>query len=130
MQTQGFPSKVTMFGTSGARLPYTSRFSGEVSVDQRFPIGDVTGSLGAVTSYVGDRFGNFSGSASAPRQAIPKYVQTDLRAGVEYHTWTYNLFANNVFDKRRLLYGPLDTSPPALIYVPPRTIGLNIAHIF
>jgi outer membrane receptor protein involved in Fe transport len=128
--TQGFPANVTLFGPSGARLPYTSRFSGEVSVDQRFPIGDVTGSLGAVTSYAGDRLGNFSGSASAPRQAIPKYVRTDLRAGVEYHTWTYNLFANNVFDRRGLLDGPLDTSPPALIYVQPRTIGLNIAKIF
>jgi iron complex outermembrane receptor protein len=128
--TQGFPAAVTLFGSAGARLPYTSRFSGGLSIDQRFPIGVVTGSVGAVTSYVGDRLGNFSGSVSAPRQNIPEYVRTDLRAGVEYHTWTYNLFANNVFSRRGLFDGPLDTSPPALIYIQPRTIGLNVAKTF
>ncbi len=128
--TQGFPAAVTLFGPSGARLPYTSRFSGAVSIDQRFPLGAVTGSVGAVTSYVGDRLGNFSGSASAPRQNLPEYVRTDLHAAVEYHTWTYNFFANNVFDRRGLLDGPVDTSPPALIYIQPRTIGLNVAKTF
>jgi iron complex outermembrane recepter protein len=128
--TQGFPATVTLFGPSGSRLPYTSRFSGSVSIDQRFPIGAVTGSVGASASYVGDRLGNFSGSASAPRQNLPEYVRTDLRAGVEYHTWSYNFFANNVFDRRGLLDGPLDTFAPALIYIQPRTIGLNVAKTF
>jgi hypothetical protein len=128
--TQGFPAAVTLFGPSGARLPYTSRFSGGLSIDQRFPLGSVTGSVGAVTSYVGDRLGNFSRSASARRQNLPEYVRTDLHAGVEYHTWTYHFFANNVFDRRGLLDGPVDTSPPALIYIQPRTIGLNVAKTF
>src|SRR6266446_3447403 len=49
--TQGFPATVTLFGSRGARLPYTSRFSGGLWIDQRFAIGIVTGSVGAVAGY-------------------------------------------------------------------------------
>jgi iron complex outermembrane receptor protein len=128
--TQGFPANVTLFGPPGSRLPYTSRFSGNLSIDQRFPIGAVTGSVGAVTSYVGDRLGNFVYSAASPRQYLPEYVRTDLHAAAEYRSLTYSLFATNIFDRRSLLDGAIDTSPPALIYIQPRTIGLNVAMKF
>jgi outer membrane receptor protein involved in Fe transport len=127
--TQDFPSNVTLFGSSGARLPYTSRFSGSVSIDQKFPIAGATGSIGGVVAYVGDRLGNFSGSA-APREYLPEYVRTDMHLGAEYHTWTLNFFINNVFNKRGLLDGPTDILPSALIYIQPRTIGLNISKTF
>jgi iron complex outermembrane receptor protein len=128
--TQSFPSTGSLFGGSGARLPYTSRFSGSASIDQKFPIGSVTGSVGASVSYVGDRLGGFSGSESSPRQKLPEYVRTDLHLGAEYNTWTINLFVNNVCDRRGLLEGPQDTFPPALIYIQPRTAGLNVAKTF
>jgi iron complex outermembrane recepter protein len=128
--TQGFPATVTLFGDAGSRLPFTSRFSGSVSLDQRFPIGRLTGSAGAVASFVGNRLGNFLGTASAARQYLPEYVRTDLHAGAEYGTWSVNLYANNVFDRRGLLDGPLDTFAPAFIYIQPRTIGLNVVKTF
>jgi outer membrane receptor protein involved in Fe transport len=128
--TQTFPAVVTLFGPSGARLPYTSRFSGSVSIDQKFPIGSVTGSVGGLVSYVGDRLGGFAGTDSVPRQDLPAYVRTDLHLGAEYGTWTYHFFVNNVFDRRGLLEGPLETFPPALLYIQPRTIGMNVAKTF
>jgi iron complex outermembrane receptor protein len=127
---QSFPATVTLFGAAGARLPFTSRFSGSVSIEQRFPIGNVTGTVGGTVSYVGDRLGIFSTSTSAPRQDLPEYARTDLHLGAEYHTWTFNLFANNVFDRRGLLDGPVETFPRASIYIQPRTVGLNVAKTF
>jgi iron complex outermembrane receptor protein len=128
--TQSFPATVTLFGTSGARLPFTSRFSGSLSMDQRFPIGNVTGTVGAAVSYVGDRLGIFSASATAPRQDLPAYVRADAHLGAEYGTWTGNLFVNNVFDRRGLLDGPVETFPRASIFIQPRTVGLNVAKAF
>jgi iron complex outermembrane receptor protein len=128
--TQDFPAFVTLSGGAGARLPYTSRFSGSVSMDQKFMIGSVRASVGGMLSYVGDRLGNFSASASSPRQVLPSYVRTDLHVGAEYDTWSLNLFINNAFDRRGLLNGPADTFPPAFIYMQPRTIGLNLAKTF
>jgi iron complex outermembrane receptor protein len=121
---------VTLFGASGARLPFTSRFSGSLSLDQRFPIGNVTGTVGATVSYVGDRLGIFSASAAASRQDLPAYVRADGHLGAEYGTWTGNLFVNNIFDRRGLLDGPMETFPRASIFIQPRTVGLNVAKAF
>jgi iron complex outermembrane recepter protein len=129
--TQGFAKDITLYGAEGARLPYTSRFTGNVSIEQGFPINsNVTGTAGADVAYVGDRLGNFQASASTPRQNLPGYVRTDLHVGARYNTWNLNFYANNVFDKRALIDGPGDTFPVGYIYIQPRTIGLNIAKTF
>ena len=99
-------------------------------MDQRFPIGNVTGTVGAAVSYVGDRLGIFSASATAPRQDLPAYVRADAHLGAEYGTWTGNLFVNNVLDRRGLLDGPVETFPRASIFIQPRTVGLNVAKAF
>jgi iron complex outermembrane recepter protein len=133
--TEALPSTSTVFGTAGSRLPYSSRFSGNLSVDQEFFLTDsVLASVGGAVSYVGDRLGVFrglSGGNPLPRQSYPAYTKVDLRAGVKYHSWSGNIFVNNVTDKRGILRGGFDSFIPTFYtYIQPRTAGVSITKVF
>ena len=128
--TQAFPSTSTAYGVSGDRLPNSTRFSGNLSLQQDFRVtGTLTGFAGAAVSYVGDRVGTFR--ATSERQSFPAYTQANLRFGVMYDSWTTNLFVTNLADSRGVLAGGLDTVPTnSFIYTQPRTIGLAISRAF
>jgi iron complex outermembrane recepter protein len=128
--TQPFPAASTAVGADGDRLPYAARFSGTLSVDEAFDIAqNLSGFVGVSESYTGDRVGLFQ--ATEERQDLPGYAQANLRAGINYGTWTLRLFANNLFDKRGVLDGGLDLVPTtAYEYIQPRTIGASIADHF
>jgi iron complex outermembrane receptor protein len=124
------PNSANVHGVSGDRLPYSSRFSGNLSAEQDFPLfSNVNGFVGATESYVGEREGVFT--ASAERQNLPAYSKTDLRTGGKFDSWTLNLYVNNVTDKRGVLNGGLGQVPPfAFIYIQPRTVGLSVGKAF
>lgn len=128
--TEAFPATALAYGASGDRLPYTARFTGNLSVQQDFPIFDAwTGFVGATVSYVGDRQGVFL--ATPQRQYLPAYAKTDLRAGARYDTWALNLYANNVTDRRGVISGGLGSFPPfAFTMIQPRLIGLSVVKTF
>ncbi len=128
--SEPFPATSTLRGRVGDRLPFAPRFSGNLAVDQDFPLsGGAIGFVGASVSYFGDRLGQFRGVTV--RQDLPAYTRTDLRAGVRYNSWSYNVFANNLLDKRGLLEGGLGTFNPAVYrYIQPRTIGFSVSKIF
>jgi iron complex outermembrane receptor protein len=125
--TGAFPTTSTAFGVDGARLPYGSRFSGNVSLNEVFPItANLTGFVGGTVRYIGDRVGAFTSTPA--RQYYPAYAQGDLQAGMTLQTWTAELFVTNVGDKRGVLGGGLGTFPPyAFTYIQPRTVGLNFS---
>lgn len=132
--TEGFPSASTAVGDPGDRLPYGSRFSGNVSLDDEFPlVGGMNGVVGGTVSYVGSRVGPFP-SAYAPtteRQVFPGYAKTDLHAGLKYGSWTTNFFVNNVTDRRATLSGGIAAlNPTVFTYIQPRTAGLSVAKTF
>ena len=53
------------------------------------------------------------------------------RAGAKYQSWTVNFFVNNVADKRGLLSGGINSSPPfAFNYIQPRTAGFSVSKTF
>jgi iron complex outermembrane receptor protein len=125
------PTSTSARGLSGDRLPYSARWSGNLSVDQEFPLtSSVIGFAGGSFSYVGDRKGVFR--SVALRQTFPAYTQVDLRAGVRHDSWTVNAFITNVADKRGVLTGGLGTSPNPLAfnYIQPRTAGLALSKTF
>jgi iron complex outermembrane recepter protein len=129
--TAPFPATSLTFGTSGDRLPYAARLSGNFSVDENVRLTSrVTAFIGGSESYVGEREGEFE-YQSPSRQSLPSYAQTDLRAGGRYDAWTINFSANNVFDKRGLLRGGQGSIFPfAFNYTQPRTIGLSLSRSF
>jgi outer membrane receptor protein involved in Fe transport len=123
------------YGVSGDRLPYSSRFSGNFSLDDEFPIaGGWRGFAGATVSYMGDREGAFQflqPAGSLQRQTFPAYARTDLRAGLKYESWMANLFVTNLTDKRGVLNGGVADFPPyAFQYIQPRTVGLSVVKTF
>ena len=129
--TEPFPPGSQLVGSQGDRLPFGSRFSGSLSIKQEFPlVADVSGSVGATVTYVGERVGNFT--ASQVRQNYPAYARTDLNAGIKYTDWTAIVYANNVTDRRGVLYGGVGTLPNSAAFeiIAPRTIGFNVMRKF
>ncbi len=129
--TESFPATSTVRGAAGDRLPFSARFSGNLSIDQQFPLGSrLDGFAGASVSYVGDRKGSFTGGTGV-RQELPAYTQLDLNAGVKRDSWTVNVYANNILDKRGVLIGGLGfLYTNAFNYIPPRTLGLSLLRTF
>ncbi len=128
--TEAFPATSTVYGVAGSRLPNVSRVSGNFSLDQAFNLtASMTGFAGFSVSYIGEREGDFI--ATPQRQILPAFARTDLHAGVKYESWTVDLFANNITNKRGLLRGGLGAYPPnAFNYILPRTVGLSVARTF
>jgi len=128
--TSDFPASSTAYGVSGDRLPYSSRFSGYLSLQEEFPLrGSLDGFVGGQVSYRSDWVGTFQ--STSDRQTYPDYTTLDLRAGLKNETWTVNLFVNNVTDRRAVLTGGLDSVPPWSFYgMTPRTVGMNVSYAF
>jgi iron complex outermembrane recepter protein len=127
--TQDFPIGAA-YGVKGDRLPYGSRFSGNVSLEQEFPAwGGTTGFVGGAVSYVGERRGVFTGTPD--RQVFPSYTKVDLSAGVRTGSWSASLYVDNLADERGMLTGGVGTAiPTAFTYIRPRTLGVSFSKNF
>ena len=126
-----------IYAPSGARLPYSPRFSGSLAADQEFRLSPGwTGFVGATVAYVGTRPGAFTGTQTQLRLDFPAYTTLDFRLGARSGPWTTNLFARNVTDARgvlssRSLQGlQLPTSTYITNFIQPRTIGFSVARSF
>jgi iron complex outermembrane recepter protein len=135
--TAGMPAGSSVIGNSGDRLPYSAPFSGNLSVEQSFPLtslaNDLSGYVGASFFYIGDRTGQFASVylTTPQRQDLPSYSKLDLRGGVDYRTWKVNVYVNNVTDRRGVLDGGLDLIPSnAYVYIQPRTVGVTVTKTF
>jgi iron complex outermembrane recepter protein len=127
--TEPLPANSTAVGGIGSRLPYSSRFSGRFSVDEEFPIATLLGFVEGSVSYLGDRYGEFTGTPE--RQIYPPYAKTDFRIGVRHEGWMVNAYVNNVTNRRGVLAGGLGTFPAfAFNYIQPRTLGLSVSRKF
>ena len=123
-----------MYGVSGERLPYGSRFSSYLSLDDEFFLtGRVKAFFGAGLSYVGEREGQFTLAPPSPppRQFYPAYAKGDLHGGLKFDAWSANLFINNFTDRRGLLTGGIGTyNPSTFAIIQPRTVGLTLTRTF
>lgn len=129
--TQNFPATSSVQGMDGDRLPYNMRFSGNLAAQQVFALPrDGSGYVGADVSYVDARLGEFA--AGGLRAYLPAYAKTDAHGGVRYGSWSVDLFANNLTDRRGILTRGQDTGGPpySVTYIQPRTVGLNVAKSF
>jgi iron complex outermembrane recepter protein len=126
---EGFPPNANgINGVAGDRLPFTSRFSGNASLNQEFSFSDrVIGFVGGALAYVGNREDRFTNSPQ--RQNLPAYTRTDLRAGLRYDSWTANFYVNNVADRRGLISTGTN-APSDFYYIQPRTVGLSLSRTF
>jgi iron complex outermembrane recepter protein len=124
-------SSGSAIGLSGDELPFSSRWSTNVSVGWDFPISPgVAALVGGSVSYVGKRFGNFAGNLSQERAELPGYAKIDVRAGLRYSSWALHAFINNVADKRGVLNLTYIGTDTFYTYIVPRTIGLSVSKTF
>jgi outer membrane receptor protein involved in Fe transport len=132
--TQDFPPDAVaagQYGIAGNRLPASSRLSGNVQLEQRFPIANkLVGFVEGSAAYVGGREGGFT--ATPERQYFGGYVQEDAHGGITYDSsLTVNLFVTNIADRRGVLDGGLGTFLPTYFtYIRPRSFGVNVSKKF
>lgn len=126
--TEDLPVHTTAYGPKGSRLPFSARWSGNLSMDQSFSVtNNIIGLVGLTLDYIGDRIGTFV--ATPQRAFYPEYSKVDLRAGAKFELWSIDLYAKNVGDRRALLGGGPGTLPPfAYYYIQPRTFGISIVR--
>lgn len=129
--TKSLGADSTAYGLAGSRLPFGTRWSANISLEQDVQLTEkLAGFAGSTVSYVGNRYGTFLAD-STPRQLYPGYVRTDVHAGLSFDRWVWNLYANNLFDRRGLSGGGLGTAPAfAIQYIRPRTIGMSLSAHF
>jgi len=127
--TQDFPANSAAYGMSGDRLPYSSRFSASGTFDYDMPLGPLTAGFGGAVSYVGTRIGAFQ--VLPERQVLPAYTQTDLHSSLHSDQWTFELYVNNVTDRRGIVGGGIGTAVPSSFgLIQPRTAGVSVARTF
>jgi iron complex outermembrane recepter protein len=129
----GVPVNLVLNARRGDRLPYSAPKTGNVSIEQEFPLrNSAAGHVGASLSYVGDRKGRFF-TNNVAQGDFPAYTQLDLRAGAQFDTWSLALFVNNATDKRGILRGGRDASlglQYIVTYIQPRTAGISLSKSF
>jgi outer membrane receptor protein involved in Fe transport len=138
--TQSLPINSQVAAFAGDRLPYSARFTGYLSAEQRFNLhSEVTPYAGASVTYDGQRYSDFAATVVAPpaptRLSLPSYTTLDLRAGAYYGNWSFNALVRNVTDERGWVGGHLNVSTdPASGYtinvIQPRTYGVSVGYKF
>ncbi|MDE1150642.1 MAG: TonB-dependent receptor [Azospirillaceae bacterium] len=125
-----------LYGNTGDRLPFSARFTGSLSADQKFHITEgFNGFVGATVSYVGDRYSVFNTTATGARFYMPAYTTFDVRTGFTHDDWSVSFYGKNLTDKIAFVGGtPLDTITRTGTYsggiIQPRTFGINISRDF
>jgi outer membrane receptor protein involved in Fe transport len=127
--SEGLPVESGEIASKGDRLPYSSPFTGNISLDQEFALtGEATGFGGLSLSYVSARQDEF-GQPGFPRVTNPAYTQVNVDAGVHYKTLTVTVYVNNVGDKRGILQD-LANIPGVYSIIQPRNAGIQVSKKF
>lgn len=133
-------------GLAGDQLPYTPKWSSNVSADYEWSLSDAaTAYVGASVRVLGDQTAGFNAAyrtAFGRRVQIDGYEVVDLRAGVEFGNFNVSVYARNLFDS----YGVVSAdgypiAVPAAIggqgipltnatTIRPRTIGATVGVRF
>ncbi len=118
-------------GAKGDALPFTPRWSGQISAEYEFALGgDWTGTTGGDFRYIGDRQSGFAEEVGEPRFQLPAYNVVDLHAGVRKDGLSLNFYVknigNNIGQENGFILGPI----VQVSVIRPRTFGFSIAKTF
>lgn len=125
-------------GRNGDELPNVPKWAGYLDASYSFPLAvDATGFVGGGFHYVGDRESGFV-TGSPPnfsRPVMGSYTSVDLRSGIDYRRWTFELYVKNLGNTlgiENLTSMNLSgyTDPWTASVTQPRTIGLSVSARF
>jgi len=134
----GVAGATVLNGKAGDRLPYSARFTANLSVQQDFRLSDeTTVFLGGNLSYVGQRYSEFtstSAGALRPRISMPSYSVVDLRFGASFDKAgvQINAYVRNLFDERGVITATNRNGVvvPNAVFLQPTTYGFTVAKSF
>jgi iron complex outermembrane recepter protein len=119
-------------GREGERIPYTSKFGGNVGLEQRFDMSGLDMFARADLSYVGAAYTAFS-RTDPLRRKVGDYALVDLRIGVEEAGWDASLYARNLFNERAFTNWSIESRPgipDRVLTTDPREVGVQVAYRF
>lgn len=125
-----FTSTVQDIGAiAGARVPGTSRYSYDASVEYAVHPFDHAGYLRAEFQRVGSQLNTLSGLSSS--RLIAPYGLLNLRAGIDLgSSWNVELFARNALDERAVIYRRASYGLNYQELAQPRTVGVHLQWEF
>ncbi|HEY8949389.1 MAG TPA: TonB-dependent receptor [Rhizomicrobium sp.] len=119
-------------GLKGDPLPWSPKWSLSLSGDYDFPaMGDWAPYVGATYHFVGERHSDFTGllyqgAYGIPRAqyALPSYTTLDLRVGVNFNSWQFEIYAKNLTDAKGVTaFSPYGVSAGSTYVSPSGPIG-------
>jgi outer membrane receptor protein involved in Fe transport len=127
-----------LIGPAGTRLPYTPKFSANLSADKKIELPkDMELTLHGDLSHIGERNSQLrSTAAPIERQgmlAIPAYNQLNLSAALDYRDITFSVYIRNAMDGRGLTNVDDRQGVVSAVngyFTTPRTYGMSIAYKF
>jgi outer membrane receptor protein involved in Fe transport len=125
-------------GRDGDELPNVPKWSAALNVDHDFTLSGTTSAfVGGGLHYVGQRVSGFvTGSpADFARPVMPAYTTVDLRSGLNYRNYTFELYAKNVGNERGFnnitsLALSAYQAPFTASVIQPRTVGFAVIGKF
>jgi outer membrane receptor protein involved in Fe transport len=131
--TKDFPpdaANAGIFGLAGDRLPYSQKWSGNLSAEVTVPTSAGRMYGGSSISFVDKRLSEFSPDEN--RDVLPAYAKVDAHLGLRRSAWTFELYVNNVFNKRGVLAAGAGSGagPSAVYFITPRNGGLTVTRSF
>jgi len=132
-------------GLAGDELPYSPKFTANLSADYEWSMGAVEAFVGANLRAIDDQTGAFNAAyrtAFGRRIEIDGYETVDLRAGAEFGNFTVQAYVRNLFDTAGVVSaGGFPFAVPAALggtgiplinvsTIRPRTVGLIVGAKF
>jgi len=120
----------------GTRLPVTPEWKWNTTLRQEFRLGSFDTHWRASYIYKGKSRADLRDFENTILGDQPSYEIVDFSAGVSKDDYSVELFVNNVFDERNILYRYVQCAEavcgaqPYVVTTPPRTIGLKFSQRF
>ena len=119
-------------GLAGDALPFVPEWSFGLSASYEWALsGDATAYVGGTAGYTGKRSIGFDQrEADGSAREADSYTTLDLRAGVRYDRWSFELYGKNLSDEEGITsVGTANTPATGLAelgLIRPRTYGLSV----
>jgi iron complex outermembrane receptor protein len=115
--------------SAGTRLPVTPELKFAAFGEYRVPMPSLGGEgyIRADYSHTGDSLNSVDPDAA---QILKSYDLVNLQIGLDKDDWTLNLFLNNAFDKRGVLYISPASYKNSRNVTRPREFGITVSRTF
>ena len=119
----------------GTELPVTPEFKADLTLRQDFNVGSFDAWWRGSLIHQGERRADLRDVENSLLGDQPSYELVDFSAGVSKDNYTLELFVNNAFDERNVLYRFVQCAESVCLQpyhatTPPRTIGLKFSQKF